>query len=188
MELVWPATKYLAGYTDALQRGWSPDTTRPQAAVEELERIRADPELFIAQQHDPKAEGPPVTLADGNVVPRIPGYRRWLWDGEFCGIIGFRWLPGTTDLPRHVQGHIGYSVVPWKRGRGYATDALRQLLADIDEPGLDYVDLAAPVDNHASHRVIEKNGGVLINRFAIPGVHGGEESLLFRIRLDRSTS
>ena len=64
---------------------------------------------------------------DGTTVPRLPGYLKWMWDGEFCGVIGFRWQPGTEALPPTCLGHIGYAVVPWKRGRGYATAALLAL-------------------------------------------------------------
>ena len=32
MQLVRPALPYLASYTDALERGWSPDNLRPEAA------------------------------------------------------------------------------------------------------------------------------------------------------------
>jgi predicted acetyltransferase len=52
-----------------------------------------------------------VALPDGTMVPRLPGFWRWLWDGEFCGSIQFRWQPGTPDLPPTCLGHIGYSVV-----------------------------------------------------------------------------
>ena len=72
-------------------------------------------------------------------VARLPGYRRWLWDGEFCGSIDFRWQPGTTALPPHCLGHIGYGVVPWKQGRGYATRALSLLLPAARAEGLAFV-------------------------------------------------
>src|SRR3954465_10908277 len=114
MELVWPAAEYLPGYIAALERGWSPDNLRPEAAVEELARIAADPERFIAEQVDRGGNGPPVTLPGGAVVPRLPGVHQWMWDGDFCGTIGLRWQAGTTELPPHCLGHIGYAVVPWK--------------------------------------------------------------------------
>ena len=40
MKLVWPSQEYLPSYVAALERGWSPDNLRGQAAVrEELDRI-----------------------------------------------------------------------------------------------------------------------------------------------------
>src|SRR5512140_3677577 len=125
LELVTPTRDRLEPYAEALRRGWSPDNMRPQAAAEELEAIARDPEAFIRAFVDRDARSGPVTLPDGSEAARIPGYRLWMWDGEFCGTIGFRWQPGTTALPPHCLGHIGYAVVPWKQGRGYATEALR---------------------------------------------------------------
>ena len=128
MELVWPAAPYLPGYVHALQQGWSPDNQRPQAASEELERIVQDPARFLSEQVDREAKGPPVILPNGSTVPRLPGYSRWMWDGEFCGAINLRFVSGTEVLPAHVSGHVGYGVVPWKQRRGYATRALALVL------------------------------------------------------------
>jgi predicted acetyltransferase len=183
MDLVWPAAQYLPGYVHALQQGWSPDNLRPQAALDELARIAEDPDRFLSEQVDREAKGPPVTLPDSSTVPRLPGYSRWMWDGEFCGSIGFRWQPGTTELPPHCLGHVGYSVVPWKRGRGYATRALQLLLPQAGEEGLAYIELTTNSDNIASRRVIEANGGKLVERFRKPAAYGGAESLRFRILL-----
>ena len=183
MQLVWPAAEYLPSYEEALRRGWSPDSMRPEVALDELARIAEDPDAFLASLVDREAKGPPVVLPDGTTVARLPGYRRWMWDGEFCGSIGFRWQPGTPALPPTCLGHIGYSVVPWKRGRGYATQALRMLLADIDEEGLPYVELATDLSNAASRRVIEANRGVVAEQFDKGAAYGGGESLRYRIHL-----
>jgi predicted acetyltransferase len=183
MDLVWPAAQYLPGYVHALQQGWSPDNLRPQAALDELARIAEDPDRFLSEQVDREAKGPPITLPDSSTVPRLPGYSRWMWDGEFCGSIGFRWQPGTTKLPPHCLGHVGYSVVPWKRRRGYATRALQLLLTQAGEEGLAYIELTTDSDNIASRRVIEANRGKLVERFRKPATYGGAESLRFRILL-----
>lgn len=151
--------------------------------MEELARIAEDPIRFLSEQSDREAKGPPVILPDGSQVARLPGYKLWMWDGEFCGAIGFRWQPGTTDLPPHCLGHIGYSVVPWKRQRGYATRALRLLLPQIRAEGLAYVELTTEADNIPSRRVIEANGGELIERFHKASEYGGGESMRFRILL-----
>jgi len=183
MKLVWPAAEYLPGYVHALQQGWSPDNVRPQAAGEQLARIAQDADRFLAEQVDREARGPKVILPNGRSVTRLPGYAQWMWDGEFCGAISFRWQPGTTELPPHCLGHVGYSVVPWKRRRGYATRALQLLLNQAVGEGLPYLEIVNDLDNLASQRVIEANGGELIERFAKPKEFGGAESLRYRIRL-----
>jgi predicted acetyltransferase len=181
MNLVWPSVEYLPGFIHALEQGWSPDNTRPEARFELLQRISEDPTRFLAEQIDREAKAPPVTLPDGSTVPRLPGYSQWMWDGEFCGVIGLRWQRGTDELPPHCLGHIGYSVVPWKRRRGYATEALRLLLPHVWQEGLTYVEIVADADNIPSQRVIEANGGVLIERFTKSDIYGGEASLRYRV-------
>jgi predicted acetyltransferase len=184
LQLVIPALAYLDAYADALRRGWSPDNVRLQeAAREELELIAEDRADFVALLNDREAKGGPITLPDGSQVPRLPGYRRWIWDGEFCGSIGFRWQPGTSALPAHCLGHIGYSVVPWKQRRGHATRALALLLPEARNEGLDYVELTTDPDNLLSQKVITANGGVLVKRFRKEPAYGQTEALLFRIFL-----
>ena len=183
MELVRPAAEHLASYVRALERGWSPDTQRAAAAQDELARIARDPAGFLAEQDDREGRGPPVVLPDGSTVPRLPGYKRWMWDGEFCGAISVRWQPGTPALPPTCLGHIGYNVVPWKQRRGHATRALGLVLSEVRREGLPYVELTTDATNVASRRVIESNGGTLVEEFAKPASHGGTRSLRFRIPL-----
>ena len=123
-----------------------------------------------------------MTLPDGSVAPRIPGLQRWMWDGEFCGSISLRWQPGTAALPPYCLGHIGYSVVPWKQNRGFATEALRQLLPLARAEGLPYVEVATDQDNVASQRVIEANGGALATEFSMP--HGNPAAVGLRYRIE----
>ena len=184
LQLVWPAEAYLPGYVDALERGWSADNVRREAAIaEELGKIARDPAAFVRGLVDREAKGPPIILPDGSTVPRLPGYHRWMWNGEFCGSIGLRWQPGTCALPPHCLGHIGYAVVPWKRGRGYATRALGLLLPDVRAEGLEYVEITTTPDNLASQRVILANGGVLVERFTKTPQQGSGEGLRYRIDL-----
>lgn len=184
LRIVVPAPDHLPGYVAALRQGWSPDNVRGKpAADEELSKIDRDSTAFLGSLVDREAKGEPITLRDGSVVARLPGYRHWLWDGEFCGAIGFRWQHGTEALPPHCLGHIGYAVVPWKQRLGYATEALRQLLPMAGAEGLRYVEITADADNLASQRVIEANGGVVVEQFTKPEQFGGKPGLRYRIAL-----
>lgn len=185
LELRRPSLDALPQYANALERGWSPDNIHGRkTALAQLVRIGEDPAGFVASQDDPEGRGPPIELPDGSQVPRLPGYYRWIWDGEFCGTVGFRWAPGTAELPEHVFGHIGYGVVPWKQGRGYATRALGLILPEARAMGLPHVELTTDDGNGPSQRVITANGGVLVARFAMPAAYGGEGGKLrYRITL-----
>jgi predicted acetyltransferase len=184
LQLLVPSLAHLDAYADALRRRWSPDNIQPEkTALEELEHIDADPAAFVALLDDRDAKAGPITLPDGTQVPRLPGYRRWIWDDGFCGSINLRWQPGTEALPPTCLGHIGYAVVPWKRGRGYATRALAMLLPEARKEGLAYVELTADLANVPSQKVITNNGGVFVRRFRKDPVYGGVEALLFRIDL-----
>jgi predicted acetyltransferase len=184
MQLVPPALNRLPSYVAALKRGWSPDNIKGAAAsIEELAQIEKDPRAFVESLTDREGKGPPIVLPDGTTVARLPGFRLWLWDTEFCGSISLRWQRGTSKLPAHVLGHIGYAVVPWKEGRGYAKLALKLMLGHARAQGLQYVEITTDPDNVASRRVIEVNGGVLVERFQRPAQYGGTDALRFRIAL-----
>jgi predicted acetyltransferase len=184
MQLLRPGSEHLPSYVAALQRGWSPDSARGHdAAHEELARIAADPLEFLSAMDDRAGKGPPVTLPDGSVAERIPGFTRWLWDGEFCGTIELRWRPGSTELPPHCLGHIGYAVVPWKQRLGYATCALRLMLREAKAVGLPYVEITTDPGNMASQRVIAANRGILVEQFTKPPQFGSKPGLRFRIAL-----
>lgn len=186
VELVAPSRAHLASYVAALEAGWSSDNIRGLVATrEQLAAIAADADAFVAGFSKEDPDGRTIALMDGAVVPRQWAFTRWIWDGDFCGSITFRWRPGGSTLPDHVPGHIGFAVVPWKRGKGCATEALRLILPEARVRGLAYVELTAQEDNLASRRVIEANGGTFVRRFEKSPHLGGGETLLFRIDLTR---
>jgi predicted acetyltransferase len=83
----------------------------------------------------------------------------WVEDERFLGRarLNLRLTPELTEF----GGHIGYDIRPTARGQGHATALLRAVLATAGEAGLDRALLTCAPDNHASQRVIERNGGVL---------------------------
>ncbi|EOD69033.1 N-acetyltransferase GCN5 [Amycolatopsis vancoresmycina DSM 44592] len=83
----------------------------------------------------------------------------WVEAGRFLGRarLNLRLTPELTEF----GGHIGYDIRPTARGRGHATALLRAVLDTAREAGLDRALLTCAPDNHASKRVIERNGGVL---------------------------
>ena len=185
MRLVLPTPERLPGYVAALECGWSPDNIRGAAAAREaLERIAVDPTWIFAVADDPEARGPKIVTPDGTERDRLPGLQRWMWDDEgFAGSINLRWAKGHAPLPPFVLGHVGYAVVPWKRRRGHATQALAQLLPLARGHGLPFVEVTTDAENVPSQRVIVANGGVLVERFDKPAMYGGAASLRYRIDL-----
>jgi predicted acetyltransferase len=156
LALVVPAPAYLEAYQAALKTGWSANTTRDTSG-EELIDIQADPDRFLRSfiWHP----GQMINLGAEGLVPRLPGMTFWIWDGDFCGSINLRYVEGSEDLPAHCSGHIGYSIVPWKRRKGYATWALRALLPFAAQVSLKRVMVTCDPDNIGSRRVIEACGG-----------------------------
>ncbi len=176
IDLVLPSRDLLPGYEKALEAGWSSNNLRDVSA-EELAALRADPDRFLADQNDQTGT---VTLGDGRVVPRLPFRKFWINDGEFCGVISFRHQPGTEELPPYCSGHVGYAIVPWKRRRGYATEALRQMLPVARAAGMRRVLLTCDAGNEPSRKTIVANGGIPDG--TAPSEHGeGAEKLLFRV-------
>jgi predicted acetyltransferase len=153
--LVRPNPDWLPSYEDALARGWSPNTDQ-DVSREQLRQLRRNPERFLHNLYN----SPLVRLPDGREVPRLPAHDFWISDGEFCGRIGFRFQRGTEHLPTTAYGHIGYTVVPWKQRRGYATQALRLILPVARQEGFSRVLITCDDDNEASRKVILANGGV----------------------------
>ncbi|HEY4343462.1 MAG TPA: GNAT family N-acetyltransferase [Parvibaculum sp.] len=176
IELVDPSKKLLPGYADALRKGWSPNTIIDVSA-DELAAVEADPRAFL---DDLTANRGTIKHADGSETERLPSRLFWISDGEFCGSIGLRFERGTEELPPFVPGHIGYTIVPWKQRRGYATAALGLILPVARAEGLARVTVSCDADNVASEKVIVSNGGVLIEE-VLRDAETGKPKLVFRI-------
>ncbi|MFT4286753.1 GNAT family N-acetyltransferase [Nocardioides sp.] len=84
------------------------------------------------------------------------------WVAEQAAVIGFLMVRHSLDneFLRTQGGHIGYSIRPSYRRQGHASRALGLALDRARELGLDRVLLTCLLDNLASARTIESQGGV----------------------------
>lgn len=84
---------------------------------------------------------------------------------------------GIIDLRHHIDhpilglwgGHMGYSVRPTERGKGYASEMLRLNLQNCRDRKLDKVLITCSRENTASERTILANGGVFEKEVPVDG-------------------
>jgi predicted acetyltransferase len=93
----------------------------------------------------------------------VPATNLWLTAGhEYLGRIAIRHR--LTDRLRQAGGHIGFDVRPSVRCRGHATRMLEDALTVARDLGIATALLTCDIDNAASRKVIERNGGTLQDR------------------------
>lgn len=95
---------------------------------------------------------------------KVPCSTYFLVD-EFDNIIGMTNIRHTlNDKLFFHGGHIGYSIRPLERGKGYGKVILSLALLKCRELGLDKVLITAEDNNVPSYKTIEALGGVLENK------------------------
>jgi predicted acetyltransferase len=94
----------------------------------------------------------------------------WLVDeDEVLGLINIRHR--LTEASRRVGGHVSFGIRPSQRRKGYATQMLEMAVWQAhNKLGMNRVMLTCDVDNIASQKVIQANGGVLEDVIKLDGV------------------
>jgi len=88
-----------------------------------------------------------------------------LVDGEEVGECQIRRRLGKSkDMPEGFGSHIYFEIKEEYRRKGYATEALRELLKEAGRLGLREVMITVADENLPSKKVIETNGGVLLEK------------------------
>ncbi|ETT45086.1 MULTISPECIES: GNAT family N-acetyltransferase [Paenibacillus] len=103
-----------------------------------------------------------IALSQGDNLP--PQYvaqtNYWLLIDSYPVGVG-KLRHSLNDQLRKSGGHIGYSIRPSERGKGYGTIFLAELLKKAADMGIDKVMLTCEPDNIFSRKVIEANKGIL---------------------------
>ena len=142
---------FLQGAGEFVQEGRLQSTYAPGLGYT-LERLRREFSRFVADL---------TALGTGGRNERFP-YADHVWwliaDGEYAGQVSIRPELGTDFLITY-GGHIGYSIRPSLRGKGYGTRILALALPLARDLGLKRVLVTCNADNEPSRRIIEHCGG-----------------------------
>jgi len=84
-------------------------------------------------------------------------------DNKVVGMINLRLV--LNESLKKFGGHIGYSIRPSERKKGYNKINLYLMLKRCCEIGLDEVLLDCSVDNPGSYKTMESLGGVRIDKY-----------------------
>jgi predicted acetyltransferase len=118
-----------------------------------------DVENFKDSVRQAKNHAKGIGLPDG----WVPASTYWLiCQGRIVGTCNLR--HELNDFLREFGGHIGYSVRPSERGKGFGTQMLRLLLEKARVLGIKRLLVTCDDNNIASAKVIESNGGKLANK------------------------
>ena len=117
-----------------------------------------------------------------NMVPATLFLAYRIEDNKLIGIIQIRHY--LNDFLVFHGGHIGDSVRPTERGKGYATEQIALALNECKKLNIKKVLMTCRKQNLASAKTIQKNGGVLENEV----IDNGETIQRYWINLENKNS
>jgi predicted acetyltransferase len=116
----------------------------------------------------------------------VPGSVYWLFDKNDRAIGEVRFRHYLNENLLQEGGHIGYTIRPSERRKGFGTLILRLILEIARERGYDRVLVTCDTDNLPSARIIVSNGGVLDGESV--SQHSGKQVSRYWIDLGRRPS
>lgn len=183
IELVRPSKAILPSYLEALSEGDFCNMALGAFADESPEAIASDPEEYIRKISD---ESPrKVMMPDGSEFTVEEHSLLWLVDGNrYLGSVSLR-FSGDREVIEDFGGHIGVAIRPALLNIGYGVKAARLAWklagAYFKERGINAIYVSCNPENSASRRLIEHNGGKLIQEKS--DAFGTGPSLIFVIDL-----
>lgn len=155
LQLVLPSEKYKESFIEAI--GEQSDDQLSRVEGYKPDRYNGNFDEYL-KNFEKEREG--KDLPEGWVPQTV----FWLVDGEkFIGRFSVRHY--LNDNLMKVGGHIGYSIRPSERKKGYGTIGLKLALPKARELGIDTALITCNLDNVGSKKIIEKNGGILENEY-----------------------
>jgi aminoglycoside 6'-N-acetyltransferase len=154
--------------------------------AERIATYRSDPDVLRFQGWE-RTDPDGIRAEIERMAGRLPGSPGWVQlsvedraTGDLVGDVGLSPADGEPGVVK-----LGYTIAPEFQRRGYATEAVRVLVEyAFDVLGADLVRIYADGNNVASHRVAEKAGLRLIERFRHE--EDGEEWFGVRYELSRA--
>lgn len=171
MRLVKPTVDLKESYLEALEEfqreglAWVMDL--------KIDELRRDFPGFVASELRKKTLWTKDTPVDETELWAVK-------DAVFVGRVSIRHRLNTDLLT--MGGHIGYDTRPSYRGQGIASAMLKMALPIAKRIGISSALLTCNETNVHSIRVIEKNGGVLVE--TKPQFEGGPLKRYYRIPLN----
>jgi predicted acetyltransferase len=162
-QLLAPTTRVHASFLEAMAefqaegRGSPGDDTMVGREIRDNRATWHAPDAFAAYTASLRADALEETPRAAGWVPCTSLW--WVDGDDYLGRLAIRHR--LTEQLRNIGGHIGYDVRPTARRRGHATAMLRAALPLARGLGIGDVLLTCQVDNAASRKVIEANGGRL---------------------------
>lgn len=159
LKLIIPTEKYceeLVSYRDEfIKKGDSMDGCGPLKRCSNPYEYLAEVEKYRSKDKLPEGK----VLATQLLCVRSS-------DNRLVGMIQIRHY--LNDYLEKYIGHIGYSVRPSERGKGYGTWILKNSLIYCSELGIGRIILCCDKKNIVSKKIIEKNGGIFEDEVFAP--------------------